>query len=154
MINTSSAIELFRLFVKDVWSPRYNVNVCSLVQLHDPKRVEIDFRNVPYNRPVCPSAICMLLNSVEYSDEILHTHWYWQDLAHGIAKCHLPFDEALLRSKMRKIETGTISWSVWNILVKFGNTKLVYTLILTISIPWYWQMSNLSLDEAMPGSNF
>ena len=29
-----------------------------------------------------------LLNSVEYCGEILHTDWYWEDLAH-IAKWHL-----------------------------------------------------------------
>ena len=27
-----------------------------------------------------------LLNWVEYYDEILHTHWYWHDVAHEIVK--------------------------------------------------------------------
>ena len=26
-----------------------------------------------------------LLNWVEYFDKLLHKHWYWQDLAQGIA---------------------------------------------------------------------
>ena len=30
-----------------------------------------------------------LLNWVEYYDEILHTHWYWRDVAHEIVKWHL-----------------------------------------------------------------
>ena len=61
-----------------------------------------------------------LLNGMEYFDEILHTHWYWQDLGHGITKCHLPLDEALPRSKMWKIETGPLSWTLLNIVMKFG----------------------------------
>ena len=27
-----------------------------------------------------------LLNSVEYFDKLMQTHWYWQDLAQEIAK--------------------------------------------------------------------
>ena len=51
-----------------------------------------------------------LLNRVEYFDEILHVHWYWQNLAQWNAKCHL------LRSKFRKrkvalsIEPRGIFW--------------------------------------------
>ena len=26
---------------------------------------------------------------MDYFDNILHTPWYWQDLAQGIAKCHI-----------------------------------------------------------------
>ena len=41
-----------------------------------------------------------LLNGMEYFDEMLHTHWHLQDLAHGIAKCHLLLVEVLPRSKI------------------------------------------------------
>ena len=59
-----------------------------------------------------------LLSRVEYFDEILHTHW--QDLAQGIAKCHLLLVEALPRSKFGKSEPGLIFWTMWNTLKKFG----------------------------------
>ena len=37
-----------------------------------------------------------LLNWVEYCDEILHTHWYWQDLAQEIAKWHKFYHRSML----------------------------------------------------------
>ena len=40
-----------------------------------------------------------LLNWVEYCDEILHTHWYWQDVALEIVKWHLGLVKVLLRFK-------------------------------------------------------
>ena len=43
-----------------------------------------------------------LLNWVEYCDENLHTHWYWQDVAHEIVKWHLGLVEALPRFKFLK----------------------------------------------------
>ena len=43
-----------------------------------------------------------LLNWVEYCDEILNAHWYWQDVAPGIVNCHLSLVEALSRSKLNK----------------------------------------------------
>ena len=60
-----------------------------------------------WNRPY-------LLNWVEYFDEILNTHWYGQNVAQCIVKCHLSLVEALPRSKF-----GHISWIFWNILIKF-----------------------------------
>ena len=38
-------------------------------------------------------------NWVDYCDETLHTHWYWQDVAQEIIKYHLGFAEALPRFK-------------------------------------------------------
>ena len=43
-------------------------------------------------------------NFLEYFDKILHTHYYWQDLDTGIAKCHLSSVEAMPRSKFWKVE--------------------------------------------------
>ena len=60
-----------------------------------------------------------LLNWVEYYDEILHTHWYWQHLAQEIAKWHFLLVEALPSSKFWKSENGPISWTDWNIMMKF-----------------------------------
>ena len=49
--------------------------------------------SVPYNH-TCPSPDSwrqypQLLNRLEYFDELLHTHWYWQDLDQEIGKWHL-----------------------------------------------------------------
>ena len=30
----------------------------SIVLLHDPEEVKVDFYSVPYNRPVCPRSVC------------------------------------------------------------------------------------------------
>ena len=66
-------------------------------------------------REKCPH----LLNRFEYFDKLLHTHWYWQDLAQVVAKWHLSSVEAFSNSKFWKSENGPISWSQWNILMKF-----------------------------------
>ena len=55
-----------------------------------------------------------LLNWVICSDEILHTHWYWQGLAQEIAKWILLLVEALPSSEFWKSENGPISWIEWN----------------------------------------
>ena len=60
-----------------------------------------------------------LLNRLEYFDKILHTHWYWQDVAQEIVKCHLGLAEALPRFKFWKSENSPISWTEWNILINF-----------------------------------
>ena len=56
-------------------------------------------------------------NWVDFYDEILHTHWYWQDVAQEILKCHLGLAEALARFKFWKtvklalsLETFGIFW--------------------------------------------
>ena len=43
-----------------------------------------------------------LLNWVEYCDEILHTHWYWQNVPNEIVKWHLRLAEFLPRFKFWK----------------------------------------------------
>ena len=43
-----------------------------------------------------------LMNWVEYYDEILHTHWYWQDVPHEIVKWHLRLIEFLPKFKFWK----------------------------------------------------
>ena len=43
-----------------------------------------------------------LLNWVEYCDEILHTHRYWQDVPHETVKWHLRLAEFLPRFKFWK----------------------------------------------------
>ena len=60
-----------------------------------------------------------LLNRVEYFDKLLHKHWYWQDLAQEIAKWHFLLVEALPSSKFCKSDNGAISWTEWNIVMKF-----------------------------------
>ena len=60
-----------------------------------------------------------LLNWVEYFDKLLHKHWYWQDLAQKIAKWHFSLVEALPSSKFWKSDNGAISWTEWNIMMKF-----------------------------------
>ena len=56
-----------------------------------------------------------LLNWVKYFDRLLLKHWYWQDLAQEIAKCHFSSVKVLPSSKFWKSENGPISWTEWNI---------------------------------------
>ena len=75
---------------------------------------------------------------MEYCDEILHTHWYWQDVAQGIVKCHLALVEVLLRFKFWK------KWSwpyLLNLLEYFD--KILHT-------PYYWQDLDRERDCQMP----
>ena len=44
------------------------------------------------------------MNQMEYFDDSSYTHWYWQDLAHKIAKYHFALVEALPRSKLWESE--------------------------------------------------
>ena len=50
-----------------------------------------------------------LLNLVEYFDILLRKHWYWQDLAQEIAKCHFSSVEVLPSSKFWKYENDPTS---------------------------------------------
>ena len=59
-----------------------------------------------------------LFNWVEYFDRLLHKDWYWQDLAQEILTYHFPSVEALPSSKFWN-ENGPISWTEWNIMMKF-----------------------------------
>ena len=61
-----------------------------------------------------------LFNWVEYFDRLLRKHWYWQDLAQEIVKCHFSSVEILPSSKFWKSENGPISWTEWNIVMKFS----------------------------------
>ena len=60
-----------------------------------------------------------LLNWVEYFDRLLRKHWYDQDLAQEIVKCHFSSVEVLPSSKFWKSENGHIFWTEWNIVMKF-----------------------------------
>ena len=57
------------------------------------------------------------LNWVDYWDETLHTHWYWQDVVQKIVKCHLGLAEALPRYRFWKTVKLALSletfWIFW-----------------------------------------
>ena len=112
-----------------------------------------------------------LLNWVEYNDKLLHKHWYWQDLAQEIAKLHFSLVEALPSSKFWKSDNDTISWTEWNIVMKFCihiDIDKMYPMRLSDDI-WDWlsfcRGSNseksetiakwhLSSVEALPSAKF
>ena len=77
-----------------------------------------------------------LLNWVEYFDRLLRKHWYYQDLAQEIVKCHFSSVEVLPSSKFWKSENGPISWTEWNVVMKF----CIHIGILTRCSPWDCQM--------------
>ena len=56
-------------------------------------------------------------NWVDYCDETLHTHWYWQNVAQEIVKCHLGLAEALPRFKSEK-QWNWLYLYFLNILIK------------------------------------
>ena len=67
-------------------------------------------------------AECQILKKwkwVQYFDKLLRKHWYWQVLAQEIAKWHFSLVEALPSSKFWKSDNGAISWTEWNIVMKF-----------------------------------
>ena len=73
----------------------------------------------------------------ECYDEILHTHWYWQDLANEIVKWHLGLVKVLPRFKFwKKSETGPISWTFW------------YSLILHTH--YYWHGLDRGIVKSIP----
>ena len=78
-----------------------------------------------------------LLNWVECFDKLLCKHWYYQDLAQEIVKCHFSSVEVLPSSKFWKSENGPISWTEWNIVMKF----CIHIGILTRCSPWDCQMT-------------
>ena len=80
------------------------------------------------------------LNWVEYFDKLLRKCWYWQDLAQEIAKWHFSLVESLPSSKFWKSDNGAISWTEWDIVIKFC-IHIAYTLILTRCTPWDCQMT-------------
>ena len=81
-----------------------------------------------------------LLNWVEYFDKLLRKHWYWQDLAQEIANWHFSLVEALLSSKFWKNDNGAISWTEWNIVMKFckhNDIDKMYPMMLS-NDTWDW----------------
>ena len=112
-----------------------------------------------------------LLNWVEYFDKLWRKHWYWQDLAQEIAKWHFSLVEALPSSRYWKSDNGAISWTEWNIVIKFCihiDIDKMYPIILSNDI-WNWlsfcRRSNsekseiiakwhLSSVEALPSAKF
>ena len=112
-----------------------------------------------------------LLNWVEYFDILLRKHWYWQDLAQEIAKWHFSLVEALPSSKFWKSDNDAISWTEWNIVMKFCihiDIDKMYPMILS-NDTWDWlsfcRDSNseksdtiakwhLSSVEALPSAEF
>ena len=92
-------------------------------------QLKVEFLGVPYNQtflspPVCEDFDAGLFvknvdNRLGYFDKILHTQWYWQDVAQEIVKCHLGLAAALPRFKFWKSENNPISWTEWNILINF-----------------------------------
>ena len=83
-----------------------------------------------------------LLNQVEYYDEVLHAHWYWQDIAQGIVKCYLSLVEALPRSKFRLVRHLTVCEVVCPRTVCEKCPKLLNHLEYFNKIlhtHWYWQ---------------
>ena len=63
-----------------------------------------------------------LLNWVEYFDRLLRKHWYYQDLAQEIVKCHFSSVELLPSSKFWKSENFGIltRCSPWDCQMTFG----------------------------------
>ena len=90
-----------------------------------------------------------LLNWVEYFDRLLRKHWYYQDLAQEIVKCHFSSVDVLPSSKFGKSENGPISWTQWNIVMKF----CVHIGIWTNCNPWHCQMT-FGLFEVLPRFKF
>ena len=96
-------------------------------------KLKVDFHRVPYNQtydfvtgqfvrilsPTCSWKMSITVNRLEYFDKILHTHWYWQDVAQEIVECHFGLAEALPRFQFWKSENGPISLTEWNIVMKF-----------------------------------
>ena len=85
-----------------------------------------------------------LLNWVEYCDEILHTHWYWHDVAHEIVKWNI-----LISAKF---------WKKWKWPYPFNWVEYFDKLLRK---HWYWQdlaqeiaKWHYSLIEALPSSKF
>ena len=60
-----------------------------------------------------------LLNWVEYFDKLLRQHWYWQNLTQEIAKWHFFIGRGFAELQIWKGDNGAISWTEWNIVMKF-----------------------------------
>ena len=79
-----------------------------------------------------------LLNWVEYCNEILHTHWYWHDVAHEIVKWHLGLVRVLPRFKFwKKVK-----------LAHFLNLLVYFDKILHIH--YYWHDLDRGIAKSSP----
>ena len=90
-----------------------------------------------------------LLHWVEYFDRLLRKHWYYQDLAQEIVKCHFSSDEVLPSSKFWKSENGPISWTEWNIVRNFAHTLVYWQDVAHEIVKWH-----LGLVEVLPRFKF
>ena len=90
-----------------------------------------------------------LLNWVEYFDRLLCKHWYYQDLAQEIVKCHFSSVKVLPSSKFWKSENGPslelsgILW--WN----FAHTLVYWQDVGHEIVKWH-----LGLVEVLPMFKF
>ena len=77
-------------------------------------------------------------NWVDYCDETSHTHWYWQDVAQDIVKCHLGLAEALPRFKFwqKKNKKKTKKKKQWNwpYLLKLLNILIKLCIYIAIDV--------------------
>ena len=116
------------------------------------------------------------LNRLEYFDKILHTHWYWQDVAQEIVKCHLGLAEALpgfkfWKKKWKKCPIIKHLIFVTGLFVKILSPACSWKLSITLNrleyfdkilhTHWYWQdvdqqivKCHLGLAEALPRFKF
>ena len=69
-------------------------------------------------------------NWVDFCDETLHTHWYWQDVAQEIVKCHLGLAEALLRFKFSEKKWN---WPYLLELFEYFDKILCITIAIDVS---------------------
>ena len=86
---------------------------------------------------------------MEYCDEILHTHWYWQDVAHEIVKWHLRLAEFLPRFKFwKKWDYSKMTFIIgWGFAERQILKKWKWSYLLNwveyfnrlLRKHWYWQ---------------
>ena len=108
------------------------INFCVTIDIYKRLRTDIFHRSRLCRAPNSNKVIMALsleLSGIFY--EILHTHWYWQDVPHEIVKWHLRLIEFLPRfklfiigwgfadAKFWKREHGLISKAEWNILIDY-----------------------------------
>ena len=87
-------------------------------------------------------------NWVDCYDEPLHTHWYWQDVAQEIFKCHLGLAESLPRFKFWKTVKLALSLEIFFEYVD----KIMYTRCYWREVDRGIAKCHLSSVEAMPRS--
>ena len=86
-------------------------------------------------------------NWVDYCDETLHTHWYWQDVVQEIVKCHLGLAKALPRFKFWKTVKLALSLETFEYIDKIMHKHCYWRETDRGIAKWH-----LSSVEAMPRS--